>query len=407
MTNDDDIEYPDDWEHDLTKLPPEEGGPDPELPPPPTPEAHAPLYGGGTGENHETYLRGINPVPLFDTCLSFDEPTHTYSYEKCDGYFERRRKVNSSTTSVLKAFFEEFDADKTLAGMRQRGRMRNPADEYYNMTDKQIKDMWQRTNNRSRDIGTEMHNCIERYLNNARRPNDPWERTRQFALFRRWHAKNMIAAREPPFRTELCMFNERAEMAGMADLVTQPLEWREDPKRSHWVNLKDWKCTNKCNWEFAPFVEIEGELARWFPDPNRIFAVDTHQQVKTDPKKGKTFRAKQAKGIFSCLVDCTLAMYTVQLNIYRFMIELGTKLRVQSMEIVAFHWTNDEPLVFVVPDLQPLVARVFQERTVAMQLRYRIQADHLRDADPEDEQVVVLRDRLHSLAFAPTEQWPN
>ncbi len=403
------LEYPDDWIHDFTLLPPDQGGPDDELAAPPTPEEHSPLYGGGTGESHETYLRRINPVPMFDTCLSFDDPTHTYSYEPVDGYFDRRRKVNSSTTAVVHQYFEDFDADGALRRMRMRGRMNDPTDRYYGMTDRQIKHQWARDAERASGIGTQMHNCIERYLNNARRPNDPYERTRQFALFRRWHARHMIEEREPPFRTELCMFHERSETAGMADLISQPLEWRRDPERAHWVNLKDWKCTQKCNWEYAPYIECEGEKARFEQDPRRIFWSDTHKQVCVDHRSGKTYTARRAKGVFDCLVDCTLALYTVQLNWYWFMATCGSALEIKSAQIVAFYWGNDEPVVFNVPNLQPQVARAFYHRHETMLIRYELEAEQLllRENPDDDEQLELLSDRVYSLQHAPTERWPH
>jgi len=348
---------------------------------------HSLAYGGGYGHSMVKHLRSVNPFPLFDAVLRFVDHTHTYYYKKVAPYFEQERKINSSTTAVISQYFEKFDVDATLQRMRKKGRMDDPKDEYYQMSDDDIRRYWTKNGENASGAGTDMHECIERFLNNARRPGDPEEDTNQFELFQIWHIDNMLATRELPFRTELCMFDEEHEMAGMCDLVSQPEEWAKDPERRHWINLKDWKHTQKCNWQYLPYTNHAERVAK---DPRRMFVRrDGKRQFRADRKSGRSFPSKPAKGHCAELVDCEASKYFIQLNVYKWMIGRNSKFRVQSMQIVAFHQDNTETIVIEVPDLQHIVEKMMADRRREMLARY-------------EAELALTQQRIRSLREHPT-----
>jgi len=358
---------------------------------------HAWLFGGGYGHVKGVHLKSLNPFELFDTCLGFVEETHTYYYLKTPGLFGNKRKINSSTTAVLSAQFKKFDAEATLYGMRKRGRMDNPDDEYYNMTDSAILKAWRDNGQAAAGSGTAMHEAIERFLECARIKDDPEEDEHRFWLFRAWHLQEMVLQGEVPYRTELCMFDEEHEMAGMCDLVSQKLEWAKDPRRRHWINLKDWKCTQKCNWEYLPFVEYSKRAEK---DPSRMMWKTHATQFRVDMKSGKKFRANQALAFCQSLVDCKASEYFIQLNIYKWMIERNSPCRVQGMQIVAFHNDNAETVVIDVPDLQHIVRNMMRDRKQEMLKRYKRerQAFMLK----YKEKITLLNEQEYSLLHHPT-----
>ena len=360
---------------------------------------HSLAFGGGYGHNMEIHWRSLRPLPFFDTCVRFEDDTHTYYYRCVPPYFKRERRINSSTTAVIKDYFGVFDADAVIAGMRKRGRMTNPNDAYYGMSDEEIKKNWEDNGADKSGIGSDMHAAIERFLNNARVPNDPDEEKLQFVLFRAWHLDTMVGPGELPFRTELCMIDEEHEMAGMCDLVSQPLAWRSDPVRRWHVNLKDWKCTDKCNWEALPFTS---EAQRSVRDPRRCF-VDRSgtRQYRYDKATKKTFAAKPALMFCGELLDCEASKYFIQLNVYKWMLERNSPYTVETMQIVAFHWTNTEPVVIDVPNLQHVVEKMMARRARDMKRRYESQI-----AEFESEMEVV-RSRLESLMNPTTRKFPR
>ena len=348
---------------------------------------HSLEYGGGYGHSMVQHLRHLNPFSLFDAVLRFVDPTHTYYYKKVAPYFQQERKINSSTTSVISQYFEKFDVDATLQRMRKKGRMDDPEDEYYGMSDNDIRKYWMKNGENAAETGTAMHECIERYMNSARRKDDPEEDTNQFELFLLWHIAFMVAIGEVPFRTELCMFDEEHEMAGMCDLVSQRKEWAQDPERKHWINLKDWKHTQKCNWEYLPYSEFKNRNAK---DPRRMFVRrDGKRQLRMDRKSQRSFPAKAAKGHCSELVDCEASKYFIQLNVYKWMIERNSEYRVQSMQIVAFHQDNAEHVVIEVPNLQHIIEKMMADRKKTMLAKY-------------EAELALVQQRIHSLKEHPT-----
>lgn len=347
---------------------------------------HSRAYGGGYGHSMEQHLRSVNRFALFDDVISFVDETHTYYYESVAPYFSAKRRINSSTTAVISAYFEKFDEDATLVRMRKRGRMDNPDDEYYGMTDEQIKKKWKDNGENAAQTGTDMHAAIERFLNHARIEDDEHEDTRQFMMFRLWHLEVMVEQQELPFRTELCMFDEECEMAGMCDLVSQPVEWARDPLRCHWINLKDWKHTTKCNWENLPYADVSEKTLK---DASRLFWNDNKKQFRYDPKKQRAFAARRAKGLCSDLVDCEASKYLVQLNVYKWMIERNSPYVVKSMQIVAFHSENDDPVVIEVPNFQTVIEKMMEARKASMLEKY---ADEME----------LLVSRIKSLQLHPT-----
>lgn len=328
---------------------------------------HSLVFGGGYGHDYVEHLRSINKVSMFDRLIRFVDETHTYYYKHVRPFFAFERKINSSTTTVLKKYFDVFDQDLVLARMRAKGRMDDPEDKYYRMTDEQILVMWKKNSDRASGEGTEMHFAIERFLNNARRPDDEHEATRQFALFRAWHMEEMVAKNIVPYRTELCMFDEEHEMAGMCDLAVQRAEDVGHPDRGNIIELYDWKCTMKCNPELAPFAAGTKRVGP--VDPERHFWLPNTVQKKFNPEKGFSFEASQAESFCHELVDCETSKYFIQLNVYKWMCERAG-LTVRCMKIIAFHENNPEPYVIEVPNLGHIVEQMMAERKAAMIATY-------------------------------------
>ena len=102
-------------------------------------------------------LTSVNRHPR-DNHITFDEPTHKY-------YVNGTCKGNISCTGFIHEFFGHFDAKKTIQKMR-----RGPnwaTSKYVGKTDEEIMKEWADSGKEASTAGTAMHLAIEQYMHGA------------------------------------------------------------------------------------------------------------------------------------------------------------------------------------------------------------------------------------------------
>lgn len=213
-----------------------------------------------------------------DAFISFDEGPHIYTVYNDAGF--------TSVTTWIHSHFEKFDADKILDNMFRGRKMKDPEYKYYGMTREAIKDMW--SQNDAAQKGTQMHYDIECYYNGweVNNSSDEYAWFLQFAKDYK-HLK--------PYRTEWIVFYEELRLAGSIDMVF------EDERGDLWIY--DWKRTK----ELSP--EAFGN------------------------KKSHT-------PCISHLPDCNFWHYSLQLNIYRGVLERKYGKTIRGMCLVRLHPDN-------------------------------------------------------------------
>jgi ATP-dependent exoDNAse (exonuclease V) beta subunit len=224
------------------------------------------------------YLAKTN-VHERDSYVQFDEGPHIYTVNG-----------DSSSTSVttwIHSHFEKFDADKILTNMFRGRKMRDPNYKYYGMTKEEIKTLWSSSD--AAQKGTDMHYDIECFYNGWDVKNDSLE-YKHFLKFAEDY-KNLKA-----YRTEWVVYYEEMNLAGSIDMVF------EDENGDLWIY--DWKRTNK---ELNP--ESFGN------------------------KKSTT-------PCISHLPDCDFWHYSLQLNIYRGILERKYGKKIKGMCLVRCHPDN-------------------------------------------------------------------
>lgn len=160
-------------------------------------------------------LAVLNAHPR-DKRISFKEETHTYTV---DGV----REGWTSCTGFLHTFFEHFDADAVIANMMASRKWRE-GHKYYGMTAEEIKKLWDDSGKEASAAGTRMHLDIEHY-NNADpignlagdgytpNPSTEWDYFLEYE--RRWRMKKGFV----PYRTEWLVFKEEIKLSGSIDMV--------------------------------------------------------------------------------------------------------------------------------------------------------------------------------------------
>jgi ATP-dependent exoDNAse (exonuclease V) beta subunit len=233
-------------------------------------------------------LCNINPHPR-DDLIVFDEPSHTYTINGETGYM--------SATTFVHSNFPVFNEDLIISRMMSSKNWEK--NKYYPMTAEEIKQAWEVNRNEAAEAGTIMHAMIEDFYNGLYTldtlPADSIEMT----YFKRFREDYEIESGLLPFRTEWRVFHEELKIAGTIDMVYI------NPNDGS-LSIVDWK---RCR-EMKQFV-------------NTAF----QQQRSLNPALQKLF-------------DTNYYHYTLQLNLYKHILETKYGVRVKELILVNLHPNN-------------------------------------------------------------------
>jgi hypothetical protein len=81
-------------------------------------------------------------------------------------------------------------------------------------------------------------------------------------------------------------------------------------------------------------------------------------------KEIKKFGFKKGLGCCSHLQDCNFVHYTIQLNIYKYILEKNYGLKITDMYIVVFHPSNDSYLEYNIANEQELIDLIVTNRNL-------------------------------------------
>jgi hypothetical protein len=212
----------------------------------------------------------------------FTEDGHTYTV---DG------KPATSVTTFIGKFKKPFERDFWATRSAKKE----------NKTLQEILDKWDSISLRACNKGSKFHAFAENYINNKILPNiiydfdldkEAYDKIEShFLKFYENSKENLI-----PIRSELCVGSSQLGICGMVDQLyySEPLGG---------LVIFDWK-TNKR-------LEYESKFNNWMLDP------------------------------ISHLPECEFTTYSLQLSLYKYIIELETKLEIKDCYIVWFNEKND------------------------------------------------------------------
>eukprot|EP00933_Yihiella_yeosuensis_P037304 TRINITY_DN31209_c0_g2_i1.p1 TRINITY_DN31209_c0_g2~~TRINITY_DN31209_c0_g2_i1.p1 ORF type:complete len:401 (-),score=64.14 TRINITY_DN31209_c0_g2_i1:193-1350(-) len=181
------------------------------------------------------------------------------------------------------------------------------------MEPEEILQFWDRKGQEAANRGTEAHYQIELWLNcEGCRLNEP-----EVALGLEFIGSDLSGLGAKVYRTEWRIFGEAEDIAGSIDFAGK--------LPSGELILVDWKRSDKLR-----------KGTRSFADSDRM----------AEP--------------FEHLADCKCAVYALQLNLYRWLLEAYYGERVALMVLVSVH--PEAPFVTAVPDLKLEVSYLMQER---------------------------------------------
>lgn len=238
-----------------------------------------------------------------DSNIRFVDETHTYYVNgSSDGYI--------STTTLVHSLFEKFDADNVIKKMRSSRRWKFSP--YFRMTDDEIKKQWDNNRDFAANAGTEMHENLERFYNNEEHETD----TKEFELFQMYLDDHSTLE---PYRSEWVIYDEICKVSGSVDMVYS------DPLNPGSFIIADWKRSK----------EIKTEN-RWATGVNKV---TEH------------------------LEDCNFIHYSLQLSIYKYILEKNYGVKITECFIVVLHPKQDNYIKMNIMNLDDEVLRIMEQRS--------------------------------------------
>ena len=223
-----------------------------------------------------------------DKNITFDEPTHVYTIHGKKGF--------TSVTTWNHHHFAPFEEEAIISTILKNSRSRkDPTYKYFQRTREQIKEEWETNRVQASTAGTKMHLDIENYYNGKVIVNDSLE----FSYFRQFVAEFQL--KFPfvrPYRTEWIVYYEELKIAGSIDMV-----FEDTTDGTLWIY--DWKRCKEIVYE-----------------PN-------------------TYRPVYAKT--ECIAhvpDTNFWHYSLQLNVYRHILQTKYGKTVTKMCLVCLHPNN-------------------------------------------------------------------
>lgn len=220
-----------------------------------------------------------------------------------------------SVTSFIHDFFPKFDADSIIDKMMSSSNW--PNSKYFGMTKDEIIEMWDKKKELAASQGTQMHKNIEDFYNDLS-VNDY---SKEFKMFLDFHEDHRNLK---PFRTEWCVYDENLKLAGSIDMVFE---------NNGSLIICDWKRSR----EIRESNRYEGGL---YP--------------------------------LSHLPHANYWHYSLQLNIYRAILEKNYGVKVESLLLVCLHPNNDFYQKIEVPLMEDEVLKLFELRAEDVEKKFNL-----------------------------------
>lgn len=230
-------------------------------------------------------LTEINTHPR-DQNITFYEDTHTYVVKDNPNKF-------TSVTTLIHKYFPHFNPDKIIKNMTNSKNW--ISNKYYGQTPDEIKTLWKDNGDSASKLGTAMHLDIENFYNDLPVLNPDCKEFQMFMNF--WTDFQKLYPDLKIFRTEWIVYDEDIKVSGSIDCIL------EDQDKNLYV--LDWKRSK------------EIKFTNTFRNDN----------------KGYSY--------FAEFDNCNYCHYSLQLNIYRTILELKYDRKIAGMMLVILHPNQD------------------------------------------------------------------
>ena len=245
-----------------------------------------------------------------DNLIHFDEPTHVYTVKGSS-------KGICSITKFLHEFFPHFDADAVIKNMMKSNKW--PSSPWFGMSAAAIKEAWNANGREASEAGTAMHLGIEMVMNGAEAVvTDAIKESIEWKYF--WNYWRDDCKVWEPWRTEWEVWDEDLKLAGSIDMIYKH-------RTNGTYAIYDWKRSKKITME-------------------------------NDYQTGL--------GPVSHLPDTNYWHYTLQLNLYRWLLENNYGIVISEMALVIMHPNNKNYKRYILNRLDDEIEDIIETRRKAV-----------------------------------------
>lgn len=218
----------------------------------------------------------------------------------------------TSVTALIDTVIPKFDSEAEIDRMMaDTERWNDPVlnKRYYGMTRQQVLDLWVDIGDDASEEGSAMHANFEAYYNGFEYDATTPE-FKLFADYERLYVKDLLV----PYRTEWLVYNERLQLSGAIDMLYAYVEGcgrsslPDENGKIHLV-LADWKRSKRIRFKSFP---RNGE-----------------------PQYGCVPATSQVE-------NCNYRKYSIQLQLYKYMLEAEYDVIIDEMWIVVLHPNNPQ-----------------------------------------------------------------
>lgn len=222
-------------------------------------------------------------------------------------YFYENKSLISVTTFISKVLFTPFNEVEISEIIA----LKTKNERYIGKTAEEIRELWEY----DRNLGINMHKTIEDYYNKIKLTNNQLN-SKEFLMFMNFEKDHIHFNSLIPFRSEWKIFDNELQIAGTIDMV-----YLYDNKH---IILYDWKR-----------IKVLQKFNTW-------------QSGIVDATKH--------------MGDCNYIHYSIQLMLYKYIIEKNYGLIVCKMYLLLLHPSQDNYIREEIKTFQPLIDAVILHR---------------------------------------------
>jgi ATP-dependent exoDNAse (exonuclease V) beta subunit len=279
-------------------------------------------------------LAAINSHPR-DSSIIFDEKPHIYTV------LTDQESKYTSVTTFIHQFFAQFDADLIISKMMKS--VQWPQSKYFGQSSDQIKELWENNRVSAATAGTNMHKSIECFYNSTQTLEDfvDLPDMQHFISFYEEYGVNL-----KPYRSEWMIFDEELKLAGSIDFLTE----NDDGS----LDIYDWKRSK--------------EIKKVNPWQSGLYPINH-------------------------IPDTNYWHYSIQLNLYKALLEKNYDKKVRDLYLVVLHPDNPKYILISVPDLSTEINSLFEyHRNSLLETSQLVNIKDNENIESEHSQTLNIKD---------------
>ena len=257
-----------------------------------------------------SYLLANKNANSRDSCITFKEEGHEYTI-KWEGNIEGDKEFTSCTT-FIHSLCNIFDSDNVIKNI-MNSKNWNENNKYWGMSINEIKSLWRENGKISSEAGTKLHFDIECFYNGLLVDNN----SKEWSLFLQF---NKDHSNLEPYRTEWLIWDEDYKITGSVDMVF---------KDGDFFDIYDWKRSKSIDKISFGNKYLINKNVEHLPDSN-------------------------------------FWHYSLQLNIYKCILEKKYGIKIRNLYLIQLHPNFDEYKKIKCVDLSDEVIMLLNEKKLKL-----------------------------------------